>query len=241
METKSALRPRLTFGAVPSTFYLAMSSTVTAAQQLIEAGARLDTKGFIAGTDGNLSVRLDDDTILVTPAGSPKGHLRTEDLVRIDREGNQLEGNAKPSSEVAMHLFAYRSRPDCRACVHSHPPYATAFAVAGIPLAEDILPEVAVFVGGIPLAEYAPPGTEAVPESLAPFIEENNAFLLRNHGLLTIGHTMEEALNRHETVEHFARIVHLARQLGNVSRIPAADFARLQELRKSLELESRSE
>jgi L-fuculose-phosphate aldolase len=131
-----------------------------------------------------------------------------------------------------MHLFAYQRRPDCRACVHSHPPYSTAFAVAGIPLAEDILPEVVVFVGGIPLAEYAPPGTPAVPESLEPFIAEHNAFLLRNHGLLTIGRSMEEALHRHETVEHFARIVHLARQLGNVSRIPAADFARLQQLRE---------
>ena len=212
-----------------------MSFTVTAAQQLIVAGARLDTKGFIAGTDGNLSVRLDDDTILVTPSGLPKGSLKAEDLVRVDREGNQVEGSSNPSSEVAMHLFAYRSRPDCKACVHSHPPYSTAFAVAGIPLAEDILPEVVVFVGGIPLAEYAPPGTGAVPESLAPFIEENNAFLLRNHGLLTIGRSVDEALNRHETVEHFAKVVHLARQLGNISRIPAADFARLQELRKSLE------
>ncbi|MBD3403706.1 class II aldolase/adducin family protein [candidate division GN15 bacterium] len=211
-----------------------MQTSLTEAQQLIDAGRRLDTKGFIAGTDGNLSARCEDGAILITPSGRPKGQLTPDDLVTVSVDGTVVDGSGKPSSEIAMHLLAYRRRPDCRACVHSHPPHATAFAVAGRELPSDILPEVVVFVGRIPLAEYAPPGTEAVPSSLEPFIAEHNAFLLRNHGLLTIGTTVEEALHRHETVEHFARILWLALQVGEPGRIPPDDLARLNQLRDRL-------
>jgi len=127
---------------------------------------------------------------------------------------------------------AARARPDVGACVHSHAPHATAFAVAGEPLPEDILPEVVLFVGPIALAGYAPPGTDAVPASLTPFFRDHNAFLLQNHGLLTLGADPEEAYNRHETVEHYARILLLARQLGTIARIPDEDFRRLTDLRR---------
>ncbi|MDD3733053.1 MAG: class II aldolase/adducin family protein, partial [candidate division Zixibacteria bacterium] len=141
----------------------------------------------------------------------------------------------QPSSEIAMHLFTYQQRPDIGACIHAHPPYATAFAVAGVKLESDILPEVVVFVGDIPLTAYAPPGTEAVPKALAPYIEKNSAFLLSNHGLLTIGRTLAEAYNRHETVEQYARIIHLARQLSpDIRHIPSADYERLVALRRQL-------
>jgi L-fuculose-phosphate aldolase len=131
-----------------------------------------------------------------------------------------------------MHLFVYDSRPDINACVHTHAPYSTAFAVAGITLNEDILPEVVLFVGAIPLTEYAPPGTKAVPDSLAPYVAESNAFLLRNHGLLTIGNSVEEAFCRHEVVEHFARIMHLAHQLGGPKKLPPDDLKRLRLMRQ---------
>ncbi|PWB68568.1 class II aldolase family protein [candidate division GN15 bacterium] len=204
-------------------------------RQIVEVGLRLQQRGFLAGSDGNLSVRLDDGRILITPAGVAKGRLEPADLVVVSPEGQKLEGTGSPTSEMAMHLAVYSTRADINACVHSHPPNATAFAVAGEPLPDDILPEVVVFVGSIPLCEYAPPGTEAVPASLVPYIKTNCAFLLRNHGLLTIGRTLEEASNRHETVEHYAHILRLAKQLGSWNRIPKRDFQRLTRIRQKTE------
>lgn len=203
-------------------------------QQMVEIGRRLDARRMVSGADGNLSVRLPEGRILITPTGLAKGRLTPEDLVVLDARGRRLSGARNASSEAAMHLAAYAARADVHACVHAHPPYVTSFAVAGIELPNDILPEMVVLVGPVPLTEYAPPGTSAVPDSLAPFLRDHVAFLLRSHGLLTIGADLEEAYIRHETVEHFARILHLARQLGNVQRIPDEDFARLDELRTQL-------
>lgn len=212
-----------------------MASSFTMIKAIVDIGQRLYDRGMIAGTEGNISVRLDDDRIMVTPSGLAKGRLSPDDMVIVDSNGKHLQGRSKASSELLMHLFVYKNRPEIAACVHSHPPYATAFAVAGIPLAEDILPEVVLFVGNIPLIYYAPPGTDAVPKSLEPHIETSNAFLLRNHGLLTIGRTLEEAFNRHETVEHYAHIVLLARRLGSVEAIPPEDFKRLEKMRRKLD------
>jgi len=212
-----------------------MASPSTMKNAIVDIGQRLYDRGMIASTEGNISVRLDDDRIMVTPSGLAKGRLSPDDMVIVDSNGKQLQGESKASSELLMHLFVYKSRPEIASCVHSHPPYATAFAVAGIPLAEDILPEVALFVGNIPLIYYAPPGTDAVPKSLEPHIETSNAFLLRNHGLLTLGRTLEEAFNRHETVEHYAHIVLLARRLGSVEAIPSEDFKRLEKMRRKLD------
>ncbi|MEW6050732.1 MAG: class II aldolase/adducin family protein [Candidatus Zixiibacteriota bacterium] len=204
-------------------------------QQIVQIGQRLAERQMVAGADGNISVRLPDNRVLITPSGKAKGHLVTAEIITVNLDGVKLTGKGSPSSESAMHMFVYKSRPDISACVHSHPPYVTSFAVAGEELPFDVLPEVVVTVGEIPLTEYAPPGTSAVPDAIAPFIADHNAFLLRNHGLLTIGRTLEEAYLRHETVEHYARILHLARQLGTVGRIPQEDFARLDELRLKLE------
>lgn len=202
---------------------------------MIEIGRRLDQKGFIAGADGNISARLPSGHILITPSGISKGRLVPHDLVEITSDGAHLEGSRHASSEKLMHLFVYRRRPDIMACVHSHPPYTTAFAVAGKPLTGDILPEVVIAVGELPLTEYAATGTEEVPQALEPFIDSHNAFLLRNHGLLTIGRTLDEAYNRHETVEHYARIVFLAHQLGGVNSLPHDELRRLEALRRKLE------
>ena len=200
--------------------------------EIVTVGQRLADCGLIAGTDGNISVKCPDGRILVTPTGMNKGRLGPEDLVVVDSEGRQVEGNRAATSELPMHLFAYACRNDVMAVVHAHPPHATAFAVAGVELPVDILPEVVVFVGDIPLAPYAPPGTEAVPRALEPFIADHDAILMRNHGLLTFGRTLEEAYNRHETVEHFALILWLATRLGTPGRIPPDDLSRLKELRR---------
>lgn len=225
----------LTFPAPADTLPGTMPSPFTMKQQLTDIGKKLHQRGMLAGTDGNISVRLDDDRIMITPSGLAKGNLSPEEMVIVDVNGKHLQGTRKASSELAMHLFVYRQRPEIKACVHSHAPYATAFAVAGIQLDNNILPEIVVFVGGIPLTDYAPPGTDEVPRSLAPHIEQNNAFLLRSHGLLTIGRSLDEAHHRHEAVEHFAQIAFLARQLGNIDTIPSDDFARLEKMRRTLD------
>lgn len=204
------------------------------AQQIIEIGQRLAQKGFIAGADGNISVRISPSEIMVTPSGLPKGRLMLDDLVTVDSNGKHLSGERRASSELLMHLFVYAQRPDIQACVHSHPPHTTAFAVAGKPLPTDILPEVILVVGEIPLTEYAATGTDEVPQALAPYIARDNAFMLGNHGLLTIGRTLEEAWARHETVEHYARILHLASQIGGVRALPRTEVARLQALKEKL-------
>ena len=205
----------------------------TMKKQILEIGKRLAERGLIAGSDGNISVRLDETRILITPTGRAKGRLVENELAVTDLDGILIEGDLPPSSEIPMHLFVYRNRPEVSACIHSHAPFATACAVSGVGLPADVLPEVVLFVGDIPLTDYAATGTEAVPKSLAPFIEKNNAFLLRNHGLLTIGRTLEEAYNRHETVEHYARIIHLARQQGGANPLPTEEIERLKEMRRS--------
>ncbi len=211
-----------------------MESPSGLAQAIIDIGQRLARKGFIAGADGNISARISATEILVTPSGLPKGELAPEDLVHVDLSGKQLRGVRRPSSELLMHLYVYQKRPDIMACVHSHPPTATAFAAAGIELPPDILPEVILVVGAIPLTVYAATGTDELPRALAPHIERNDAFLLRNHGLLTIGRSLSEAWARHETVEHYAKIIHLAKQLGNVHPLPEAEVRRLEAMRSSL-------
>jgi L-fuculose-phosphate aldolase len=202
---------------------------------IVQIGRRLWSRGLVAGTEGNISVRLDDDRVLITRSDIAKGQLSPEDMLLVDINGKRLQGQHAPSSEMAMHLFVYRNRREITACVHAHPPYATSFSVAGISLADNILPEVVVAIGGIPLTDYAPPGTDSVPKSLEPFIEKNNAFLLRNHGVLTIGRTLDEAYNRLEMLEHYARIVHYAHQLGNVNSIPSEDYQRLERMRQKLD------
>jgi len=211
-----------------------MTTTPDLRIQLVEIGRRLCERGFVAGSDGNLSARQSDGSILITPSGAAKGQLAPDELVVVEPDGRLISGAGKASSEAAMHLFMYQTRPDLMACVHSHAPHATAFAAAGIPLPDNILPEVVLFVGRIPLTEYAPPGTEAVPKSLAPFAADHEAFLLRNHGLLTVGRNLREAWHRHETVEHYARILLLAGQLGSTQSIPANDVRRLEEMRRRL-------
>ncbi|MBU0984830.1 MAG: class II aldolase/adducin family protein [candidate division Zixibacteria bacterium] len=204
---------------------------------IIEIGRRLAERGLVAGTDGNLSVRVADDGVLITASGRPKGYLRPDDLVEVSLNGQSPIGASPPSSECDMHLSVYRARPDIGACVHAHPPHATAFAITGQALPSGVLPEVVVFVGDIPLTEYAPPGTPAVGASLAPYLKGHNAFLLRNHGVLTVGRTLEEAYHRMETVEHYARIILLARGLGVPEQIPPDDMARLTTLRSMYEQE----
>jgi L-fuculose-phosphate aldolase len=202
-------------------------------QQIVKYGRLLYENGFLAGADGNLSIRRPDSTIFITPSGAPKGFLTEENLIWLDASGNKLGGTGKPSSETLMHLYVYKNRPEINACCHAHPPYSTALSIVGKTLPSNVLPEVIIAVGDIPLTEYAPPGTEAVPKSLEKFISTNDGFLLRNHGVLTIGRTMEEAYNRMETVEHYAKIIYIANNAGEISSLDVDEVRRLEKIRDS--------
>lgn len=195
--------------------------------QIINVCRRLDQLGFVAATDGNVSVRLDDGRILITPSMLAKGEIKGSLLLVCNMEGKVLSGKGKASSEIKMHLYAYRIRPDIKAVVHAHPPTATGFATAGKAMTEPFLPEVILTVGPIPLARYATPSTEEVPKSIAPYIKKHNAMLLSNHGVLALGKDVTEALYRMERVEHQAKVLLAAKQLGGPRKLDKKELLAL--------------
>jgi L-fuculose-phosphate aldolase len=170
--------------------------------------------GFMPGTSGNLSVRLDDHRLLVTPTGVSKFLLRSADMVIVDLQGKQLDGYRKVTSEVSMHLAVYRHRDDVTAVIHSHPPIATAFACVDRGLDEMLCQEAVMTLGAVPLATYATTGTEEVAASLVPFIPDHDAILMANHGAVSYGSTLLQAFQKMEIVEHLAQIALVAHQLG---------------------------
>ena len=170
--------------------------------------------GFMPGASGNLSVRLDDQRLLVTPTGVSKFLLRSADMVIVDLQGRQLDGYRKVTSEVSMHLAVYRHRDDVKAVIHSHPPLATAFACVGRGLEEILCQEAVMTLGVVPLANYATTGTAEVAASLAPFIPDHDAILMANHGAVSYGGTLLQAFQKMEIVEHLAQIALVTHQLG---------------------------
>jgi L-fuculose-phosphate aldolase len=194
---------------------------------LVRFGQMLHAQGFVAATDGNLSVRLDSDRIMVTPSGFSKGMLQPEDMVIVDLEGKKLRGTTDPSSETTMHLTIYRMRPDVGAVVHAHPCTATGFASAGIALDEPLCSEVVVTLGSVPLAPYATTGTAELSKSLQPFIADHNAILMANHGVVTYGADLHQAYMRMEAVEHYAKVVLAARQIGQPCSLDRREVQKL--------------
>ena len=195
------------------------------AAALIDVCHRMAARGLVAATDGNVSARLSSGNILITRSGINKGDVSESDLVEVRRDGTSASG--RPTTELRMHLFIYDRRKDAGAIVHAHPPFATAFAVAGIALDEPVLPEVIADLGGIPLAPYATPSTEEIPASLARFVHSHTAILLSNHGAVTFGPGLLDAYLKMEKVEQAATIIYRARMLGDVRTLSANDVARL--------------
>ena len=185
-----------------------------AKETILEIGCRMYEKNYIVSNDGNISCKVDENTFWITPTGVSKGFMKEDMLIKMDIYGNVLEGN-KPSSETKMHLRVYNENPLIAGVVHAHPLVATSFAIAGIPLDLAILPEAVVNLGSVPVAKYATPGTQDVPESIAPFCKEYNAVLLENHGVLTWGENVMQAYYRLETVEYYAKILMTARQISS--------------------------
>jgi L-fuculose-phosphate aldolase len=198
---------------------------------IVEIGRRLHERGYVASNDGNISVRLDAQRLLTTPKGVSKGYMTPEMMVVTDLDGRRLSGDREPSSEILMHLVVYHNRPEVNAVVHAHPPVATGFAVAGIPLDRAVLAEVVTTLGSIPIAEYGTPSTAELPEAVRRYIKAHDGLLLANHGALTIGKDLFAAYYKMETVEHFARISLVARLLGREHLLSREEVVRLQGLR----------
>jgi L-fuculose-phosphate aldolase len=195
--------------------------------QIVSFGKMLHQRGYVAAMDGNLSVRLDDERILATPTAMSKGSLRPSDLVIVDLEGRGIRGNHHVSSEIGMHLLIYRLRPDVNGVVHAHPPTATGFAAAGMPLNQPLVCEVVVGLGSIPLAKYGTPGTPELGASLEPLIPDYDAILMSNHGVVTYGDTLSHAYMKMETVEHFAQIALVTHILGRQQPLQDRDLEKL--------------
>ena len=196
-------------------------------RQICKAGRSMYEKGFVVACEGNLSVRVDYNHILVTPAGVCKGHLALQDPLVTDLNGVVRCGTGRPSSEILMHLLFYRLRPDVQAVCHAHPPAATGFAAAGRALDEPVLPEVILDLGTIPLAPYGTPGTWELCESLEPLVAKHDAILLANHGVVTCGQDLTTAYQRLETVEQFARILLTAHSLGGPHVLSSTNVQKL--------------
>jgi L-fuculose-phosphate aldolase len=199
----------------------------TLAEELVRVCHWMYQKGFIASSEGNVSVRLDSNRILVTPRGVHKGFLRPEHVVVTDLEGCQLSGELSPSSELQIHLLVYQERRDVTAVVHAHPTMAIACSLTGMSLADGVLPEVIVGLGAIPTAPYSTPGTKEAAEAIRLLIRQFDAIILARHGSVTVGKNLLDAYSKLEMLEHSARILSLARLLGPVSPLPAEEVARL--------------
>jgi L-fuculose-phosphate aldolase len=208
-------------------------SRETLADEIVAVCCRLYDRGLIAGQDGNVSVRLSSGHILVTPSGLSKVDVTPDDLVELTAEGEQVTGGPAASSEIGMHLRIYRERPDVRAIVHAHPPIATAFGVVGRDFMDAVLPEVIFHLGRVPLVPFALPGTPALGDAMAPYLADHDAFLLASHGATTVGPTLGLAHQRMESLEHAARILHAASQIGSVTPLRAEDIAALRAAREA--------
>lgn len=203
-------------------------------EQMCEIGRRLYAKGFAAANDGNITVRLNDKEILCTPTMVSKGYMKPDDICKVDYDGKQLAGTRKRTSEVLLHLVVYKLNPAINAVVHCHPPHATAFAVAHEPIPKCILPEVEVFLGEVPIAEYETPGNQKFADTIAPFVKDCNTILLANHGTVTFGPTLENAYFNTEIIDAYCNILILSKMLGRVNYFDERQTKELLALKKRL-------
>lgn len=203
-------------------------------EEICEVCKRMWQLGWVAANDGNVSVKLDDNTFMVTPTGISKSFITPEKLVHIDENGNILEAEEgyRPSSEIKMHLRCYKEREDVKAAVHAHPPVATGYAVANKPLDDYSMIETVVALGSVPVTPFGTPSTDEVPEAIAPYLQYHDAMLLQNHGALTVGSDLMTAYYRMETLELFAKISLNAHLLGGAQELTKEQIDRLINMRK---------
>jgi L-fuculose-phosphate aldolase len=201
---------------------------------IVEAGRICYASGLMLSNNGGISVRLGNDRAVITPSGMCKGRLEPEDLLIVDMEGNVIKADPRRrhtiSSETPMHLEAYRQRANTRAVIHAHPSNATVLTVAGIPFPVDILPEVLEFLGPVPTTRFVLPGSDDIARAISEFVKDHNAILIRNHGAITFGMDLDEALNHLERLESVAKTVVTAHLLGKVNHLPDEMMPALREL-----------
>lgn len=198
---------------------------------IIEIGKLLYERSYVVSSDGNISCRLDENTILATPTMTCKGRMTEDGLALTDLDGKALN-DKKASSELAMHLLIYKMRPDINAVCHAHPPHGTAFSAAGLAIDAPILSEVILTLGCVPLTDYGTPSTNELTDSMKPFIEHHNALLMANHGAVAYGKDLWEAFDRLETLEHTAKIAILSRALGGANDLPKEAISKLINIRE---------
>jgi L-fuculose-phosphate aldolase len=202
------------------------------ARKLIcEIGKLLYERSYVVASDGNVSIRLDDNTVLATPTMTCKGRMTEDCLALTDMDGKPL-ADKKASSELAMHLLIYKMRPDIKAVCHAHPPHGTAFAVAGLAIDKPILSEVILTLGCVPLTDYGTPSTDELTEAMKPFVTHHNALLMANHGAVAYGDDLWQAFDRLETLEHTAKIAILAKALGGANDLPQDAIEKLINIRE---------
>lgn len=204
-------------------------------QQILQIGKFLHQKGLVAASDGNISARLPDGRVLMTPTSMSKGLMTADDLVITDMEGRKLEGQRNPSSEIQMHLLVYRLRPEVNGVVHAHPPIATGFASSGLALNKALSAEIVLALGCVPLAPYGTTGTPELSESLAPLVPSYDAILMANHGVVTYGEDVWRAYFKMETVEHFAHIALVSHLLGSEQLLGNREVEKLMQARQRYE------
>lgn len=204
-------------------------------QAIVEAGQICYEQGLMPSNNGNISARMGENRVVITPSTLCKGRMGLDDLLVIDLDGNVLKVDPRKkrriSSETPMHLEVYRQRPDVRAVIHAHPAHATALTVAGIPFPIDVLPELLEGLGPVPTTSFATPSTDENAVAIREHIARHDAVLLRNHGLITVGRDLEEALINLERVEHVARVIVMAHSLGKIHHLPPEIVEKLHQLR----------
>jgi L-fuculose-phosphate aldolase len=207
---------------------------------ICEVCRRIWVKNMVAANDGNVSVRINENEVLITPTGVSKGFITPDQLLKVDLQGKKISGELNQSTESKMHLRVFQRRPDIKAVVHAHPPAATGFAIAGIALDKCVLPEIVLTMGTIPLVEYGTPSTHEIPDSLEKYLPDYDAFLLQNHGALTIGPDIFAAYFKMEALELYSQILLNACQLGNINVISEEQYKKLQQVRENLNIRGKN-
>ena len=210
-------------------------------KQICDIGKRIYNRNMVAANDGNISVKLSDNEFLCTPTGVSKGFMTPEFICKVDAKGNVIQANKgfRPSSEIKMHMRVYEKRPDVNAVVHAHPTFATAFAIAGIPLTQPIMPEAVIALGCVPIAPYGTPSTTEIPDAVEPYLEHFDAVLLESHGALTWSGDLLAAYHKMESVEFYAELLYKARQLGGPKEFDQKTVERLYEIRRQMGIPGR--
>ena len=211
-----------------------MLNTHKIKQEICDIGRRIYNKGFAAANDGNISYRVDENRVICTPTLISKGFMKPEDLCTVDMEGNQTDGRRKRTSEVMLHLAIMKERPEVKSVVHCHPPYATAFGIAREPVPQCVIPEVEIFIGDVPIAKYAIPGSQEFADTILPFVRKSNVIILANHGTVSFGETVERAYWWTEILDAYCRILMLAKDLGSVNYFNEPEAKALLELKGKL-------